>query len=220
MPDFAGSKTQRANKYAGLRAPQTPQPGLQHGLHRKTTFCFSASTCRQDSYARHFAPVGNSLSPTAGKHLSGQVLYRAPHFPAPTAFLPAPAGKHLPPHIFSYQSHNPPPARNLHSGLTGQQPPANLIFPFSLLSFFFSRKKKETDFAGFHLFFFFSFFSYNSNPSISFAISFTALLAVQSVYSSAQATQWSYINATRSPVSLILALISAIFFSSSFFNPF
>lgn len=63
-------------------------------------------------------------------------------------------------------------------------------------------------------------FSYNSNPSISFAISFTALLAVQSVYSSAQATQWSYINATRSPVSLILALISAIFSSSSFFNSF
>lgn len=47
MPNFAGSKTQRANKYAGLRAPQTPPPGLQPGLHRKTTFCFSDSTFRQ-----------------------------------------------------------------------------------------------------------------------------------------------------------------------------
>lgn len=212
MPDFAGSKTQWVNKYAGLRAPQTPQPGLQHGLHRKTTFCFSASTCRQDSYARHFAPVGNSLSPTAGKHLSGQVLYRAPHFPAPTAFLPAPAGQHIPPHVFLYQPHSLPPAHNLHSGST---------FPFSSLFFLplphSMQQKKGNRLRRFPSLFL---FSYNSNPNISFAISFTALLAVQSVYSSAQATQWSYMNATRSPVSLILALISAIFSSSSFFNSF
>jgi len=28
MPDFAGSKTQRVNKYAGLRAPQIPRVRL------------------------------------------------------------------------------------------------------------------------------------------------------------------------------------------------
>ena len=42
MPNFAGSKTQRVNKYAGLRAPQTPQPGLHPGLHCKTTLIFTA----------------------------------------------------------------------------------------------------------------------------------------------------------------------------------
>ena len=95
MLDFSGSKTQRANKYAGLRATQTPPPGLQPGLHRKTSFCFSASTCRQDSHTIHFAPAGNGLSPTAGRHLSGLILYRALHFTVITASLPATAGQQL-----------------------------------------------------------------------------------------------------------------------------
>ena len=111
-------------------------------------------------------------------------------------------------HIFSYQPHNLQPARNLHSGLTGQH---------VSLSFFSAPRPKNRGQPAKPIPLY---FNYNSNPSISFAISFTALLAVQSVYSSTQATQWSYINATRSPVSLILALISAIFFSSSLFNPF
>lgn len=97
----------------------------------------------------------------------------------------------------------------LPSGLTGQHASALILFHFT------PKKNRGQPAKPIPLY-----FNYNSNPSISFAISFTALLAVQSVYSSAQATQWSYINATRSPVSLILALISAIFFSSSFFNPF
>lgn len=88
------------------------------------------------------------------------------------------------------------------------------LFLFSRLRSFFSTQKRKPA-KPIPLY-----FNYNSNPSISFAISLTALLAVQSVYSSAQATQWSYINATRSFASLILALISAIFFSSSFFNSF
>lgn len=88
------------------------------------------------------------------------------------------------------------------------------LFLFSRLRSFFSTQKRKPA-KPIPLY-----FNYNSNPSISFAISLTALLAVQSVYSSAQATQWSYINVTRSPASLILALISAIFFSSSFFNSF
>lgn len=183
MPDFAGIET--GNICGASRPANTPRQACSLDCIAKLRFAFQPAF--------------------AGRHLKKAATA--------STLLPAPAGQHLPPHIFSYRPHNPPPARNLHSGLTGKQPPANLISPF----FFSSHAKKETDFAGFHLFFF---FSYNSNPSISFAISFTALLAVQSVYSSAQATQWSYINATRSPVSLILALISAIFSSSSFFNSF
>ena len=152
MPDFAGSKTQRVNKYAWLRAPQTPPPGLQPGLHRKTTFCFSArKTVTPDIRASRQAPF----------RLDRLARFRSHSFP-------------------------------LHAKKNRGKPAK----PIPL------------------------YFNYNSNPSISFAISFTALLAVQSVYSSAQATQWSYMNATRSPVSLILALISAIFSSSSFFNSF
>jgi len=93
MPDFAGSKTQRINKYAGLRAPQTPAPGLQPGMHRKTTFCFSASTCRQDGHARHPRQPANSFPVTAGQRLSDLILYRALHFPVITTSLPATAGQ-------------------------------------------------------------------------------------------------------------------------------
>lgn len=92
MSDFAGSKTQRANKYAGLRAPQTPPPGLQPGLHRKTTFCLSAS------------PAGNTVT--------SNILRQ------PVSSFPAPAGQHIPPHVFLYQPHSLPPAHNLHSGNT------------------------------------------------------------------------------------------------------
>ena len=187
MPDFAGGKTQRANKYAWLRAPQTPPPGLQPGLHRKTTFCLSAS------------PAGNTVT--------SNILRQ------PVSSFPAPAGQHIPPHVFLYQPHSLPPAHNLHSGNTFL---FSSLFFLPLPPFHATKKRKPTSPVSIS----FSFFSYNSNPSISFAISFTALLAVQSVYSSAQATQWSYMNATRSPVSLILALISAIFSSSSFFNSF
>ena len=93
MPNFAGSKTQRINKYAGLRAPQTPAPGLQPGMHRKTTFCFSASTCRQDGHARHPRQPANSFPVTAGQRLSDLILYRALHFPVITTSLPATAGQ-------------------------------------------------------------------------------------------------------------------------------
>lgn len=143
--------------------------------------------CRKYSHVKHSAATSKLLSGSS-----------RPTHPAACLSVPAPQSPASP----------QPPLR--------QHIPV-LILVLSTSPPFHATKKKETDFAGFHLFFF---FSYNSNPSISFAISFTALLAVQSVYSSAQATQWSYMNATRSPVSLILALISAIFFSSSFFNSF
>ena len=56
----------------GFAPRKHPAQSLQPGLHHKTTFCFSASTCRQDSHTIHFAPAGNCLSPTAGRHLSGR----------------------------------------------------------------------------------------------------------------------------------------------------
>lgn len=128
MPNFA-SKTQRANKYAGPRAPQIPAPGLQPGLHRKTTFCFSASTCRQDSHTIHFAPAGNCLSPTAGRHLSGRFFtehYAFWSLLLPSRRQPATAFRRI---SFHTIPHNLTLARNLHSGLTGQY--------ISALAFFF-----------------------------------------------------------------------------------
>lgn len=88
MPNFAGSKMQRVNKYAGLHAPQTHPPGLQPGLHCKTTLCFSASTCRQDGHTRHPRQPANSFPVAAGQHLSGLILYRAPPFPVVYYFSP------------------------------------------------------------------------------------------------------------------------------------
>lgn len=150
MPDFAGSKTQLANIYAELRAPQTPQPGLQPGLHRETTLCFSASTCRQDGHARHPRQPANSFPVTAGQRnslqsttLSGN-YYFPPGASRPTAFRRI---------SFHTSPHNLPLARNLHSGLTGQYIPALILSLF----FFHSallHTKKETGKADFHLFFF------------------------------------------------------------------
>ena len=143
MPNFAGSKTQRAIKYAGPRVPQIPAPGLQPGLHRKTTFCFSASTCRQDSHTIHFAPAGNCLSPTAGRHLSGRFFTEhhtfRPQLP-PARRQPA---NNLSPHIFSYQHHNPPPVNNLHSGLTGQYIPSLILSLFFFYSTPFHSTQKK-----------------------------------------------------------------------------
>lgn len=95
-----------------------------------------ANTPRQACSLDCIAKLRFAFQPAfAGRHLKKAATA--------STLLPAPAGQHLPPHIFSYRPHNHPPARNLHSGLTGQQPPDNLIFPFSLLSFFFSRKKRK-----------------------------------------------------------------------------
>lgn len=58
----ADSKTQR--EYAGLRAPQAPPPGLQPGLHCKTTFCFSVS------------PAGNTVTPNIPRQPA--IIFRHP----------------------------------------------------------------------------------------------------------------------------------------------
>ena len=161
MPDFAGSKTQRVNKYAGLRAPQTPAPGLQPGLHRKTTFCFSASTCRQDGHARHPRQPANSFPATAGKLLSGDsrpTPFRLDSLQSTTLSgrllllsrrQPATAFRRI---SFHTSPHNLPLARNLHPGLTGQYIPALILSLFLFHSTPF-HTKKETGKADFHLFF-------------------------------------------------------------------
>lgn len=143
MPNFAGSKMQRVNKYAGLHAPQTPKPGLQPGLHCKTTLCFSASTCRQDSHTIHFAPAGNGLSPTAGRHLSGRFFTEHHTFRSPLPPARRQPANNLSPHIFSYQHHNPPPVNNLHSGLTGQYISALTFFFFLFLRPYTPHKKRK-----------------------------------------------------------------------------
>lgn len=153
MPNFAGSKTQRANKYAGREAPQTPQPGLQPGLHRKTTLCFSASTCRQDGHARHPCQPANSFPVTAGQHLSGLILYRAPHFPVVYYFPPGASRQTTFRSLLYRANHSLPSASNLHSDLTGQYIPALILSLFFFHSTPLHTQKKETGKADFHLFF-------------------------------------------------------------------
>ena len=136
----------------GFAPRKHPAQSLQPGLHHKTTFCFSASTCRQDSHTIHFAPAGNCLSPTAGRHLSGRFFTEhhtfRPQLP-PSRRQPATALRRI---SFHTSPHNLPLARNLHSGLTGQ------YIPSLILSLFFFHStplytKKETGKADFHLFF-------------------------------------------------------------------
>lgn len=121
---------------AWLRAPHTPPPGLQPGLHRKTTFCFSASTFRQDSYVKHSAASSTFSSgaiqqtPFRPDSLQSITLYDR-HYLPPGASRTA-NSRRL---IFSYQHHNPPPANDLHSGLTGQCIPSLILFSFFFFLF-------------------------------------------------------------------------------------
>lgn len=138
----------------GFAPRKYPASGLQPGLHRKTTFCFSASTCRQDSHARHFATAGKLLyghsrqTPSRPDSLQSTMLSGRYYFPPgasrPTAF-----------HRISFHTspHNLPPARNLHSGLTGQYIPALILYLFFFHSTSLYTQKKETGKADFHLFF-------------------------------------------------------------------
>ena len=225
MPDFAGSKTQlAAGKYACRASRPANTPARLAAWTASQNFVLLFSQPCQQMFQK------NCGSQQASFRLQPANTFQTGFFTGHHTFrLPLPTSRcqpanNLSPHIFLYQPTQSSASQQPHnSGLTGQCISSLILFFFLFfLSFFFPPTppffptKKETGFASS------SFFFYNpkSNPSISFAISFTALLAVQSVYSSAQATQWSYINATRSPVSLILALISAIFFSSSFFNSF
>lgn len=86
----------------GFAPRKHPAPGLQPGLHRKTTFCFSASTCRQ-TLKKSCSSQHNTCSRQPANSLS--------------------------PHSFHTSHHNLTLARNLHSGLTGQHTSA-LIFSF------------------------------------------------------------------------------------------
>ena len=87
MPDFAGSKTQRTNKYAGLRAPQTPCARLA---------AWTASQNYVLLFSQHLqARLPRQVSAPTGKLYSGLILYRALHFPVITTSLPAAAGQQL-----------------------------------------------------------------------------------------------------------------------------
>lgn len=91
----------------GFAPRKHPAPGLQPGMHRKTTFCFSANTCWQTVTPGISRQPANAFPVTSGQHLSGLILYRALHFQVITTSLPAPAGNSLSPHIFSYQPTQP-----------------------------------------------------------------------------------------------------------------
>ena len=128
----ADSKTQR--EYAGLRAPQAPPPGLQPGLHCKTTFCFSVS------------PAGNTVTPNIPRQPA--IIFRHP-----SSFLQSKSqpsniqqppfrrqpGQYTPPPIFLYRySHNFP------SSNTQQQPAGEtcrlpIHFPLHFFSFDFCK---------------------------------------------------------------------------------
>ena len=127
-----------------------PTPGLQPGLHRKTSFCFSTSIC-----VRHLKKPrqpARSFPALAGQHLSGRILYRAPHFPVVPTYLPTPAGQQpfgaylfIPAQITS---------RQLATSFRLDWP---VYFRSHSFYFFFSSillyTKKETGKTDFHLFF-------------------------------------------------------------------
>lgn len=70
-----------------------PPPGLQPGLHRKTTFCFSSSPAGKTVTSNILQHPARSLPAPSSKHLSGPIPYRALHFTTATTYLPAPAGQ-------------------------------------------------------------------------------------------------------------------------------
>ena len=91
----------------GFAPRKHPAPGLQPGLHRKTTFCFLASTCRQDGHARHPRQPASSLPASADQLLSSLIFTE--HYTFRSLLLPSrrqPANS-LSAHIFSYQPTQP-----------------------------------------------------------------------------------------------------------------
>ena len=128
----------------GFAPRKYPASGLQPGLHRKTTFCFSASTCRQDSHARHFATAGkllyghsrqtpsrpDSLQSTT---LSGRLLLLSRRQPV-TAFRRI---------SFHTNPHSLTPVSNLHSDLTGKRIHSLILFSFFSFFFFISLCTKK-----------------------------------------------------------------------------
>ena len=142
----AGSKTQR--EYAGLRAPQTPQPGLQPGLYHKTTFCFSARPAGNTVTPNIPRQPASSLPASAGQYLPVIIfcfsIQGTSAFPLPTPFLPAcPANTPRRP-IFPYQASQPFTSQHIATAGKFHLPAANtfsslliLFFLFSLLFFSF-----------------------------------------------------------------------------------
>ena len=140
----AGSKTQR--KYAGLRAPQTPHPGLQPGLHRKTTFCFSVRPAGNTVTPNIPRQPASSLPASAGQYLPVIIfcfsIQGTSAFPLPTPFLPArPANTPRRP-IFPYQASQPSISQYTTTAGRFHLPAANTLpilhFSFFFFLFFFS----------------------------------------------------------------------------------
>lgn len=130
----------------GFAPRKYPASGLQPGLHRKTTFCFSAGiTCRQ-----------TFKKSCSSQHSPPSFLYRAPHFPAPTTSRPAPAGNSLSPHIFSYQPTqphaSPQPSFRLDRPVYSRSHSFSLFLLFHSIPHTSTHKKKETGKADFPLF--------------------------------------------------------------------
>lgn len=134
MPDSAGSKTQRAaDKYAyrASRPAHTPAR-LQPGLHRKTTFCFSALTCRP-TLCRPVSLYDSTSSDRQGFRFR---LGRPIHLVSSHLFFQASPAFRLRLHPLTAPS----------ALATSFRP------PFSFFLFFSPKRKGKPTFAGFPLF--------------------------------------------------------------------
>lgn len=119
MPDFAGSKTQRADIYIQGFSPRIhPRQACSLDCIAKLRFAFHPALP-----ARQLRQTFCSIQ---------HVLFR--RHPA----------NNLSPHIFLYwRPHNLPPANDLHSGLTGQCIPSLILFSFFSFFFYSTPHKKR-----------------------------------------------------------------------------
>ena len=168
MPNFAGSKT-RAYMH-GFAPRKHPAPGLQPGLHRKTAFCFSADTPDMPSTQPPSSHPARSLPAPAGQYssamfsLQGTMFYGLQHFTFRRQ--PAKCSRSAPSFLQSKSQPSCP-------ALADTIPFAyhSTLFFLYFFSFSLSTQKKETGFAGFHLFFFFL-----TNPTPAFLSQSPSLL--------------------------------------------
>lgn len=155
MPDFAGSKTQRADIYMQGFSPRIhPSQACSLDCIAKLRFAFHpALPARQ--LRQTFCSIQHVLF---RRHPANtfQARFLTEHY---TLRPPLPTSRRQPannlsPHIFLYwRPHNLPPANDLHSGLTGQCIPSLILFSFFFFLFLFhSTQKKETGKADFLFF--------------------------------------------------------------------
>ena len=141
MPDFAGSKTQRADIYMQGFSPRIhPRQACSLDCIAKLRFAFHpALPARQ--LRQTFCSIQHVLfrrHPANPDSLQSITLYDR-HYLPPGASRTA-NSRRL---IFSYQHHNLPPANDLHSGLTGQCIPSLILFSFFFFLFFIPLHTKK-----------------------------------------------------------------------------